>query len=220
MTKKKTEPEELARVICLDRVIAARKFRKEHGLPDDFPVFGIYLEDDDSGHDYDWLYQLALFEAKEKRKLKRKMKRKRAIKRFTGKRAFLSNFHLSPTSRHDLLYPSIEHAFQAAKTFDSEEHEAIRFAPSAREAKKLGRKCSLREDWQDVRLELMQELIKAKFEINPDLSQRLLETGVGELVEGNNWNDTFWGVCKGEGLNHLGRVLMEVREGLRAGVDG
>lgn len=217
MTKDKTEPEELARVICLDRVISARKFKKEHGLPDDFPVAGLYMEE---YGDEDWLHQLAVWKAKEKRELKRKMKRKRAIKRFIGKNAFLSNFHLSPTRYDDVLYPSVEHAFQAAKTFDSEEHEAIRFAISAREAKKLGRKCSIRSDWQDIRLPLMEKLIKAKFEINPDLARRLLETGVGELVEVNNWNDRYWGVCKGEGLNHLGRILMEVREGLRDGMDG
>jgi len=142
------------------------------------------------------------------------------IKNFTGKYAFLSNFHLSPTKLDNQLYASVEHAFQAAKTHDPQEREQIRFAPSARDSKNLGRKCTRRSDWHDIRLELMLELVRSKFELNPDLAERLLDTGDQDLQEGNTWNDHFWGVCEGEGENHLGRILMQVRGELRHAAGG
>ena len=75
----------------------------------------------------------------------------------------------------------------------------------------------MRSDWLDVRLRLMKELVRRKFE-NPELRSLLLSTGTTVLVEGNQWGDTFWGVCKGVGENHLGLILMEIREELRAHV--
>ena len=57
--------------------------------------------------------------------------------------------------------------------------------------------------------------VNAKFSTNESLKKRLLETGDEELIEGNTWNDTYWGVCKGVGLNKLGEILMRVREELK-----
>jgi len=56
--------------------------------------------------------------------------------------------------------------------------------------------------------------VREKFK-QEDLKQMLLDTGDQELVEGNTWNDTFWGVCRGEGQNNLGKILMKVRMELR-----
>lgn len=61
----------------------------------------------------------------------------------------------------------------------------------------------------------MHDIVRAKFEQNPDLRQKLLSTGSEELIEGNTWGDTFWGVCKGSGQNWLGRILMFVRDEVR-----
>ncbi len=83
-------------------------------------------------------------------------------------------------------------------------------------AKGLGRKVKLRKDWESVKVGLMQELVELKFRTHADLAERLLETGDAKLIEGNTWNDTFWGVANGHGKNHLGQALMSVRAQLQA----
>ena len=72
----------------------------------------------------------------------------------------------------------------------------------------------IRKDWDDVKLDVMLWGIREKFK-NEDLRQLLMETGEEELVEGNWWGDKFWGVSNGEGENHLGKILMRVREEVR-----
>lgn len=64
----------------------------------------------------------------------------------------------------------------------------------------------------------MSGLVRQKFNHRyPELRTKLLSTGDLEIIEGNHWGDTFWGVCNGTGENHLGRILMQVREDLRSG---
>jgi hypothetical protein len=81
-------------------------------------------------------------------------------------------------------------------------------------AKKLGRKCTIREDWDYIKLGIMDQILRAKFEQNPNLMAKLKATAPKELVEGNTWGDTYWGVCRGRGENHLGRLLMKIRDDL------
>ena len=57
----------------------------------------------------------------------------------------------------------------------------------------------------------MYELIDDKFRRNVELKRKLIGTGNIELIEGNTWKDTFWGVYKGKGRNELGKILMEIR---------
>lgn len=127
---------------------------------------------------------------------------------------FLSNFHTGTIYVEGLAYPSVEHAYQAYKTLDVASRELIRKSKSPAEAKKLGRCLPLREDWDSVKIDLMREFIKKKFE-NPFLRPLLLATGDAELVNDNTWNDTFFGVCRGVGQNWLGIILMEERERIR-----
>ena len=133
------------------------------------------------------------------------------IDRFVGEFAFLSNFHPSTIYVNGVKYATIEHAYQAAKTNDQLTSALIASAKSPSIAKKLGRTVALREDWEDVKFDLMKKLIRLKFE-NPFLRPMLDATGDAELIEVNFWNDTTWGVCRGVGKNHLGRILQEVRE--------
>jgi predicted NAD-dependent protein-ADP-ribosyltransferase YbiA (DUF1768 family) len=56
----------------------------------------------------------------------------------------------------------------------------------------------------------METLLRQKF-AHPELRAKLKETNDAELVEGNWWGDRFWGVCRGEGENHLGKLLMKIR---------
>jgi ribA/ribD-fused uncharacterized protein len=130
---------------------------------------------------------------------------------FTGEHAFLSNFHPSPIVVDGLLFPTVEHAFQAAKTTHPGWIEAIRAVRTPGQAKRLGRRAPLREDWEDVKIDVMEALLRLKFD-NPDLRERLQATWPRGLVEGNHWNDRFWGVCRGRGQNHLGRLLTRIRD--------
>lgn len=138
------------------------------------------------------------------------------IDKFDGKYAFLSNFYPCDVfSVEDMLiYPSVEHAFQAGKVKDVETKRAFQVAPSPAAAKRLGKQVPLRDDWEDIKLDVMYNLVWSKFVNNSELRYKLISTDDAELVEGNTWGDTFWGVCKGTGNNHLGEILMNVRDEL------
>lgn len=134
---------------------------------------------------------------------------------FTGENRFLSNFAAVRIDFDGESYPSVEHAYQAAKTLDYSRRRRIRDAASAGEAKKLGRIVPLRPDWDRIKLDYMEDFLRQKFAQEPFRTQ-LLRTGDAELIEGNYWGDTFWGVYRGEGENHLGRLLMMIRTELLA----
>jgi ribA/ribD-fused uncharacterized protein len=137
------------------------------------------------------------------------------IRSFSGRYAFLSNFAPSPLEYEGIKYPTVEHAFQAAKTLDNGQRLTIASARTPGIAKRAGRRLKLRDDWDVIRIGVMFHLLLLKFAVAP-LSDQLLKTGDAHLVEGNTWGDRFWGVCGGKGENHLGALLMQVRDGLRA----
>lgn len=127
----------------------------------------------------------------------------------------LSNFQSSPIRVSGVSYPTLEHAYQASKTLIPAEREQIAQASSPAEAKKLGQDVTLREGWNELRLTVMEGLLRVKFR-DPAYRAALLATGDALIIEGNHWNDTFFGVCRGLGENHLGRLLMNLRNELRA----
>jgi ribA/ribD-fused uncharacterized protein len=139
-----------------------------------------------------------------------------AISSFTGNYRFLSNFWISKVSYDGEVWKSSEHAYQAAKTNDPNEKRLIRAAETAGETKYLGKTVTLRKDWESVKLGIMLDILRCKF-TDPFLKQELLSTNNAELIEGNSWGDTYWGVCNGRGKNHLGKLLMAVREEIRNG---
>lgn len=126
---------------------------------------------------------------------------------FRGPLQFCSNLYPARV----FGYATVEHAFAAAKTVDPGERARIRAAATPPQAKRLGRTLTLRSDWEQIRMEVMETLVKEKFARHAELPARLRSTGSVELVEHNAWRDTFWGVCGGHGSNHLGRILMRVR---------
>lgn len=136
------------------------------------------------------------------------------IDNFTGEFGFLSNFHNAAIVVEGKVYPSVEHAYQAYKSLDPDVRETIRKAKNAAIAKKLGRAIQMRQDWENVKYDLMKQFVKKKFE-NPFLRPLLLATEDAELIEGNTWNDTVWGVCRGRGTNWLGKILMAERDSIR-----
>lgn len=138
------------------------------------------------------------------------------IKIFDGEYAFLSNFYECPVIYDGIKYANSEAAYHAQKTLSADEREQFTtLTPS--QSKKLGRKITLRPDWEDVKTQIMYEIVLAKFTQNTDIAAKLLATGDQELIEGNHWNDTCWGVCNGIGENRLGKILMRVREELKSG---
>lgn len=137
------------------------------------------------------------------------------INSFRGEYRFLSNFSQSRIKLDGFVYTTVEHAFQAAKTLDMQCRGEICAAGSPGSAKALGRRVPLRLGWEDMKVDVMYRLLQEKFK-DPYLREYLLATGDEELVEGNTWGDTFWGVCRGEGQNWLGKLLMQVREEIKS----
>lgn len=139
------------------------------------------------------------------------MSKQSTIDKFSGHYRFLSNFADSDVELDGEIYPSIEHAYQAAKTLDTGWREKIRSCKTAGEAKKLGKIVPLHSDWD--RVEVMRGLLKQKFSKGNRMRDLLDGTGDAILIEGNWWGDVFWGQSPvGTGENWLGRMLMEIRD--------
>jgi ribA/ribD-fused uncharacterized protein len=135
------------------------------------------------------------------------------IDSFWGKYRFLSNFYPALVWFEGNLYPSVEHAYQAAKSPFEETRELIRTLPTPGKAKKMGREIQFRKGWDDLRVGVMETILRSKFD-EVDLQTMLLSTGDAELVEQNGWGDVFWGMCGEEGENNLGKLLMKIRKEL------
>lgn len=145
------------------------------------------------------------------------------IKFFQDEYRFLSNFYSCRIEYEGLKYPSVEHAYQAAKTLNTADKLLISMASNATEAKRRGRYVQIRPDWDEVKLGIMAKLLIQKFN-NVGLANKLLMTNGLELIEGNYWHDLFWGKCYcskhyGLGDNNLGQLLMEVRKHAKAAAD-
>jgi ribA/ribD-fused uncharacterized protein len=115
-------------------------------------------------------------------------------------------------------WPSVEHYFQAMKFTDKSHVEKIRRASSAAAAKKLGgsREVKIRRDWEDVKMEIMEKALLAKFTQHPKLREKLLGTKSARLIEDSPY-DSFWGIGRTrKGQNKLGLLLMKVRQSLAA----
>jgi ribA/ribD-fused uncharacterized protein len=128
-----------------------------------------------------------------------------------------SNFSRHPVTLKGKVWPTSEHYFQAQKFPGTEHEEAIRNAPGPGEAARMGRQRSrpLRPDWEQVKDDVMREVVLAKFTQHEDLRRALLDTGDAELVE-HTANDAYWADGgDGSGRNMLGIILMEVRAQLR-----
>jgi hypothetical protein len=124
------------------------------------------------------------------------------------------------TAGEDVTFKTAEAAFQACKyksmTGDHEEqvnyvaHVAAAKTPG--EAKGLGRAVNIDiNHWNDIRIDVMRQVVRNKFDQNDFFIGLLLDTGPAMLVEGNNHGDTFWGRVDGKGYNMLGVILMELR---------
>lgn len=145
-------------------------------------------------------------------------KKMNKINSFRDEYYFLSNFYECPVTYNGLTYKNNEAAFQAQKCINLKDREKF-CNLSASESKKLGRRVVLRKDWEDIKIKVMTDIVKAKFEQNEDLQKKLLATEDAYLEEGNTWGDRIWGTVNGVGANNLGKILMNVRKELQLELD-
>ena len=145
------------------------------------------------------------------------MKNTNCIDEFQGDYEFLSNFYECPVSYNRMTFKNSEAAFQSMKCCTR--NEALPFQEyTASKSKRCGRHVTLRPDWEEIKLRVMEEIVHAKFAQNIHLAKKLIATGNAELIEGNSWGDTYWGVDikTNTGENHLGIILMKIRSELIA----
>ena len=139
------------------------------------------------------------------------------ITSFTGEYRFLSNFYAYEFIYGGQVWATAEHAYQAAKATNMFDFAHIREAATPGEAKRRAHDVVISPRWDAIKPVIMFAVVRAKFQV-PYLAGKLLSTGDAELIEGNTWGDVFWGTCNGVGENHLGRLLMHVRDELRYGL--
>lgn len=132
------------------------------------------------------------------------------IQQFSGRFRFLSNFYPCWIRYKGITYPSLEHAYQAAKTSKHSDKIAIRNCATPGQTKCLSRQLPYKPDWDKRKLVIMELLLRLKFQ-QPTFHRLLLITRGFKLVEGNTWGDRYWGV-DGVGENMLGKLLMKIRD--------
>jgi len=131
------------------------------------------------------------------------------ISEFQGKNRWLSNFWPCSIRIGAYTFPTLENAYQACKCRNvGDWAKFVSLTPG--QAKRLGKKVEIREDWEECRPYVMLGLLREKFK-DPVLREKLLATKDDILIEGNTWGDIFWGICRGKGQNILGKLLMQVR---------
>jgi ribA/ribD-fused uncharacterized protein len=141
-------------------------------------------------------------------------------KAFVGELDFCSNFYAAPLFYKGVLFPTSEHAFQWAKCKNQVDKDLILMDKSPAFAKQIGRKSEMIDNWDDVKYNIMRDILTEKFIQNAGLITKLLKTGNKELIEYNSWHDNIWGCCVCEtctahhkkGTNWLGKILMEIRD--------
>lgn len=136
---------------------------------------------------------------------------------FRGQYHWLSNMTPVVILYHDIAYASVEHAYMASRCLHPSDQLLVASAPDGGRAKRLAKGLPRRSDWEEIKLSVMQDLLRLKFTQDP-FKTALLQTGTRELIEGNWWRDTFWGSCFGRGETHLGRLLMNIRSELRGSI--
>ena len=141
------------------------------------------------------------------------------IRKFEKEYSWLSNFMPCTIVLGGRSYPSVEHAYMSAKSEDIQwkltcADESIK--PG--KIKKMSKNIAVVDNWDSVKVEVMQECLNQKFNQEP-FKTLLLETGDAFIQEGNYWGDTFWGVDLNlkKGENRLGKLIMEIREKLKNG---
>lgn len=134
------------------------------------------------------------------------------ISEFRGDYAWLSNFYPSKIYYDGYYFSCVECAYQSQKNNDvswklfCSEHDA-------KIVKRESKKINLIYNWDYIKFYIMLDCLNLKFRQEP-FKSLLVATEDHELIEGNNWGDTYWGICNGKGKNTLGKMLMSIRNDL------
>ena len=141
------------------------------------------------------------------------------INKFSGEFRYLSNFFKSKfVDNGQTEWQTVEHYFQAAKTTNPFWKTIIWEAPTPAIAKQMGRQAPLISTWDSIKVDVMRDALKYKFDQNSDLKEKLMSLKDIYLEEGNTWHDNLWGNCtcskckKVTGQNLLGNLLMTLRD--------
>ena len=139
------------------------------------------------------------------------------ITEFKGEYLFLSNFYLSEVEYNGLFFQNAEAAFQSSKIKSKNIRKKFsKMNPI--QAKLVGEKIeATTENWEELKFDIMEKICYNKFTSNKVLKNKLLETKDKELINNNTRGDTIWGISNGVGENHLGKILMKIREELKGG---
>jgi ribA/ribD-fused uncharacterized protein len=125
-----------------------------------------------------------------------------------------SNFTKHEIFIKDLgTFPTSEAAFQSYKCLDDKDYiQKQKESKSPLYSKKLGNTIIVKKNWVDVRLGIMYQILKLKFDQHEDLKKKLLNTGVSNIIYKNRI-ENFWGTGKyNNGDNCLGKQLEKLRE--------
>jgi ribA/ribD-fused uncharacterized protein len=128
---------------------------------------------------------------------------------------YMNNYKKSPMFIYGRWWKNVESAYQAQKTFDPDEYHKIWMAKHPKEARDLGQLVTVRPDWDQIKVSVMYECVLNKFIQNRIFREKLFSTGEEDIAE-DSPIDSFWGLGPaGNGLNHLGKILVKVRSVLR-----
>lgn len=132
------------------------------------------------------------------------------ITEFRGEHYFLNNSYPCSIEYEGCRYNSSESLFQALKSFDVRDRVALsRLSPE--DAIIYSKRMKVREDWEEIKVDIMYYVLLLKFNQNPNLMKELLETE-GEIIFYKGDVESSWGASVEECNNELGSILMQIRE--------
>ena len=139
------------------------------------------------------------------------------ITEFKDEYRWLSNFSPVSIELDEIEYPSVEHAYMSAKS-DNEywKNYCSNKNNTAGEVKRASKTIILVDNWDEIKLSIMEECLMQKFTQEPYMTN-LINTKNVEIEEGNRWGDKFWGIClkTNVGENNLGKLIMKIRKELK-----
>ena len=136
--------------------------------------------------------------------------------RTTDKYGAFTNFSPHPVSIDGKKWPTTEHFYQAMKTLDPDLQEQVRNCPTPKLAKTLAKTLPLRENWEEIKYDIMVKAVRAKVEQYTSIKELLMSTGIEDIGEASPY-DYVWGLgADNSGQNLLGKVLMQIRSEIRS----
>jgi ribA/ribD-fused uncharacterized protein len=134
---------------------------------------------------------------------------------FKNEYRWLSNFYKlqEPIDLYGCVFYYTENLYLAFKCNKADDF-ILMASLTPGEAKRFGKRVELNPDFEANKLSIMKQILDIKFR-QEYFKRRLLATGNCLIEESTSWKDFFWGCHNGIGENHLGKIIMEIREELK-----